>query len=55
MKGRIMAFQAKPDEPKSRPTLGELQDQASRALEEREGQDFGPLSHAERNRILFGL
>jgi hypothetical protein len=40
---------------RSRPTLADLKAQARDALREEEGADFGPMSHAERNKILFGL
>jgi hypothetical protein len=36
------------------PTIAELRAQAEDAMREPEGIDLGPLSHEERNRILFG-
>jgi hypothetical protein len=36
-----------------RPTITTLRSQAKDALREDEGIDFGPLSHSERNHILF--
>jgi hypothetical protein len=36
------------------PTLRAIKAQARRAMQEEEGVDFGPLSHAERNKLLFG-
>jgi len=40
---------------RSGPTLAQLRTQAKEALRAEEGPDLGPLSHEERNKILFGL
>ncbi len=38
-----------------RPSESELRAQARDAMREKGGVDFGPMTHEERNRILFGL